>query len=170
MKKKSIIVLLLILPFFFSACSRDKSISINENCSIQYYMDPDSHNIQTVKICNGTNTVILYWGNNGTNFKLENNDDAICQINFTDEEGLVAYQLLDDKKDFNSVLNLYKDGSTSFIVQTSAYSEITNVLPDEEDKLYSQKQIIFNDEKGYMLDLYQDGKNEIRYKDKIREN
>ena len=51
-----------------------------------------------------------------------------------------------------------------------AYSEITNVLPDEEDKLYSQKQIIFNDEKGYMLDLYQDGKNEIRYKDKIREN
>ena len=167
---KKIILSIFLLSLFiilFTGCKKTNSISINENCSIEYSMNEKSNTIQAVKICNGKDTLILSMDDYGSCFKMENNNGLTCNINYS-PEGLHAYQILNDKKHFLTALNLYEDGSTSYQLNTPVFSETTNVLFDLEGNMYSDKNISFPEKKGYYLHLPQDGHYKIEYADENR--
>lgn len=167
MKKSIFLILLNVFIVLFTGCKKTNSISINENCSIEYSMNEKSNTIQTVKICNGKDTLILSMDDYGSCFKMENNNGLTCNINYS-AEGLLAYQILNDKKQFSTALNLYEDGSTSYQINTLVFSETTNALFDSEGNMYSDKNILFPGKKGYYLHLSQDGHYKIEYADENR--
>lgn len=158
------IILILILSMLVFGCKKNKCISINDKCSIEYTINSETNCIQAIKIKNGKDTVLLGWDETGTRFQMENNENLACNINQSIDGDLLAYQILDNKNQFRASLNLYDNNSTSFQIQTPIFSETTNALIGFPKNISVQNNIQFLSNR-YYEDLGPKGNYKIDYKE-----